>query len=128
MCAVTSLENRQLNRFASKKPGSLVVKLDYEHEQRFPCLITNASPAGLKLCVSVRLRSGQFVEVISKDDPFTALRCQGARRGRSKIAGLASVSYAFLLPSETLRDFVVEFFNFQSKLMLVRMLCVFVEK
>jgi len=53
---------------------------------------------------------------------------QGARRGRSKIAGLASVSYAFLLPSETLRDFVVEFFNFQSKLMLVRMLCVFVEK
>ena len=76
MCAVTSLENRQFNQFASKKPGSLVVKLDYEHEQRFPCLITNASPAGLKLCVSVRLRSGQFVEVISNDDPFTALRCK----------------------------------------------------
>ena len=71
-----TLENRQFNRLASRKPGSLIVKLDYEHEQRFPCLITDTSLVGLKLRVGVRLRRGQFVEVISNDDPLSAVRCK----------------------------------------------------
>jgi len=71
-----SIENRQFERLASKKPGSLIVKPDYEHEQRFPCLITNASSVGFKLRVNVRLRCRQIVEIISNDDPFSAVRCK----------------------------------------------------
>lgn len=95
------LENRQFKRLASRKPGSLIAKLDYEHEQRFPCLITDTSLVGLKLRVGVRLRRGQFVEVISNDDPFTAARCQVVWVGNigSKGQGEAGLKIAGLLES-----------------------------
>jgi len=101
MWTLSSLENRQFNRLASWKPGSLIVKRDYEHEQRLPCLITNASSIGFKVRVSVRLRRGQFVEVISNDDPFTAARCQVVGVGNigSKEQGEAGLKIAGLLES-----------------------------
>jgi len=73
---VTNIENRQFDRLPSKKHGSLVITPDYERAQRLPCLIIDTSPAGFKVRVSVRLRRGQFVEVISNDDPFTAVQCR----------------------------------------------------
>lgn len=73
---VTGVEKRQCNRLPSKKPGSLVVKRDYEHEERFACLIIDASPPGFRVRVNIRLRCGQVVEVIIDDDPLSAVRCQ----------------------------------------------------
>lgn len=72
---MTGVEKRQCHRLPSRKPGSLVVKRDYEHEQRFACLIMDASPPGFRLRVNIRLRCGQIVEVID-DDPLSAVRCQ----------------------------------------------------
>src|SRR4029077_12787464 len=97
-----TLENRQFGRLASRKPGSLIVKLDYEHEQRFPCLITNASPIGFKLRVSVRLRCGQFVEPISNDEPLSAVRCKVIWIGKtgSKEQGEVGLKIARILESD----------------------------
>lgn len=72
---MTSIDQRQFDRLPSKKRGSLVITPEYEHAQRFPCLIIDASPVGFKLRVGVRLRRGQLVEVIANDDPFTAVPC-----------------------------------------------------
>jgi hypothetical protein len=101
MCAVIIGENRQFSRALSKKPAGLVVKLDYEREQRFPCLITNASPFGFKLRVGVQLRCGQFVEVISNDDPFSAVRCKVIWVGKagSKEQGEVGLKIAGVLES-----------------------------
>jgi len=102
MCILSSLENRQFDRLASRKPGSLIVKRDYEHEQRFPCLITNASSIGFKLRVSVRLRCGQFVELISNDDPLSAVRCKVIWVGKTgtKEQGEVGLKIAGILESD----------------------------
>ena len=72
----TIIENRQFARLLSKKSGSLVITRDYEHAQRFPCLIVDASSVGFKLRVDLKLKRRQLVELIFNDDPFTAVRCK----------------------------------------------------
>jgi hypothetical protein len=65
---------RRFKRIVSKKRASLVLSL-HQVQQRFPCLVVDASKDGFRLKGSFGLRRGQAVEMILDEEPLTAVRC-----------------------------------------------------
>lgn len=65
---------RRSKRIIEKKPASVIVDLASQ-PKRIPCLIVDKSPEGFRLRLSSRLKRGQVVEVIPRDDPLHAIRC-----------------------------------------------------
>ena len=59
-----------------------MVKNASGQQQRHPCLIIDASRRGFRLRVSIPLRRGRIVEVVSDDDPSTSVPCRVIWVGR----------------------------------------------
>lgn len=77
---IAANKGRRSKRVADRKGGSLVVNLG-SHPQRVPCLIVDRSPEGFRLRGIFRLKPGQQVEVIPKDE-LSPIRCEVVWVGR----------------------------------------------
>lgn len=75
-----------------KKGASVVVGLGSQ-PQRIPCLIVDRSSEGYRLRGSFRLKRGQLVEVIPREDELNAIKCSVVWVGKpgSKHEGEAGV-------------------------------------
>ena len=76
---------RSSERHSTKTHASLIVNFR-GHLQRHPCLIVEISRGGYRLRGGFRVRRGQVVEVIPKDDPLSIAKCSVIWVGRDGTA------------------------------------------
>ena len=65
---------RSSERHSTKAQASLITNFR-GHLQRHPCLIVEVSRGGYRLRGGFRIKRGQVVEVIPKDDPLSVAKC-----------------------------------------------------
>ena len=76
---------RSSERHPTKKQASLIMNFR-GHLQRQPCLIVDVSRGGYRLRGTFRMKRGQVVEVIAKDDPLSVAKCSVIWIGRDGTA------------------------------------------
>jgi PilZ domain-containing protein len=73
---------RNSERHGARLYASLIVNLNRQ-VQRLPCLILDISRRGYRVRGSFRLKRGEQVEVIPRDDPIAAAKCNVVWVGRT---------------------------------------------